>query len=236
MPARIHLHRQQIADLKAISELGPDSLRRVVKRLQALSSPLLRPAALRKEISEALDGDERAAEALLSPVLALCQLVRQRDISIEELLDGLRRGLEVTEPPWSESEQTAWASIEPVLGDLFMMPAVRTVSKSIDLAYEYANLFQGARIVTDVRPVFNDKDNASEMHIDGAVISFTLRLHHDNREGNHSLSVALDEADVKSLLQQCKRALQKAKHLQTFNLEAGIPSIICGATDESDKE
>jgi hypothetical protein len=102
------------------------------------------------------------------------------------------------------------------------------------LAYEYANLFQGARIVTDVRPVFNDGDD-DEMQIDGAVVSFTLRLHYDNREGNHSLSIALDETDVRALHHQCERALQKARMAQIRIQDAGIPTVISGkSSDEPD--
>ena len=62
-----------------------------------------------------------------------------------------------------------------------------------------------------------------------------LRLHFDNREGNHSLSVALDETDVRRLKYQCERALHKAELSQRRMQDmASIPTIISGeANDES---
>lgn len=121
------------------------------------------------------------------------------------------------------------------MSKLFQADAVRTVSKATDLAYDHANLFQGVRIVTDIRPVFNDLDD-DRLAIDGAVVSYTLRLHFDNREGDHSLSIALDEADILVLQDQCERALRKAKiayERMSQPQNAGIPTVISGEdTDE----
>lgn len=130
------------------------------------------------------------------------------------------------------------ASIEePQLRQLFQADAIRTVSKATDLAYDHANLFQGARIVTDIRPVFNDLDD-DQLKMDGAVVSYTLRMHFDNRDGNHSLSIALDESDVLVLKDQCERALQKAKIAFSRMSQPqviGIPTVISGEDiDEPD--
>jgi hypothetical protein len=234
MPTQIRLLPQQIADLAAVRDLGPERLQVVLAHLQGLQPLPLRPAILHGELTQALDNDERAAEHLLRPVLALYQLIRQREMTVDEVMDGLRHGIAAADPPWTEDQRTAWDNVAPIVRGLFQIPAVRIVSKAIDLAYEYANLFQGARIVTDVRPVFNDEDD-DEMRIDGAVVSFTLRLHYDNREGNHSLSIALDEADVRTLQGQCERALRKATMTRSRIQDAGIPTVISGeSTDEPD--
>lgn len=234
MPTQIRLFPQQIADLAAVRDLGAKRLQRVVEHLQRLEPVPLCPATLHVAVTEALGNDERAAQHLLRPVLALYQLIRQRDMTVDEVMDGLRHGIGAAEPSWTEVERTEWDNVAPFLQKLFQVPAVRIVSKAIDLAYEYANLFQGARIVTDVRPVFNDEDD-DEMQIDGAVVSFALRLHYDNREGNHSLSIALDEADVRTLQYQCERALQKATMARARIQAAGIPTVISGeSVDEQD--
>ena len=83
---------------------------------------------------------------------------------------------------------------------------METTAKALDLSYDYANLLQTTRIVTDIRPIF-DNDVTK---IDAAVVSFTLRLSYDNTEGNHGLSIAMNQADVKALREQCDRALKKS--------------------------
>lgn len=125
-------------------------------------------------------------------------------------------------------------ALESHFAELLQDKSVRTVSKALDLAYEYANLFQDARIVTDIRPIFNDVDD-EQMEIEAAVVAFTLRLHYDDRQGNHSLSVALDETDVRTLKYQCERALHKAQLAQDRMRDmVGVPTIISGeAHDES---
>ena len=82
-----------------------------------------------------------------------------------------------------------------------------------------------ARIITDIRPIFND--DATD--IDASVISYTLRLNYDNPEGNHSLSIAMDESDIEELIQQCNRAFSKAQlSKDRMRNTAGIPTIISG--------
>ena len=67
------------------------------------------------------------------------------------------------------------------------------------------------------------------MQIDGAVVSYTLRLNYDNRDDNHSLSIALDEADVRLRKGQCDRALQKARlACSRMNDNAKVPTVISG--------
>jgi len=235
MPTHIRLFPGQIADLAAIRDLGPERLQRVAAHLEQLEALPLRPQDLHAHVAESLDGDKDAAECVLRPILALYQLIRQRELTIDEVLEALRSGIAAAEPTWNENERAAWDAVEPQLRGLFQASAVRTVSKAIDLAYEYANLFQGARIVTDIRPVFNDYED-ERIEIEGAVVSYTLRLHYDNREGNHSLSIALDEKDVRLLKRQCDRALLKAQFARTKMIStAGVPAIISGETsDESD--
>ncbi len=232
MPTQIHLIPRQIADLVAIRNLGGDALRKVVERVQGLDMLPLRPDALREEFATAMDGDLRSAESLLRPVLALSQLLRQRELTVEEVFEGLRFAFAAADPPWGEDELDAWRTVEPHLVELFRTKAVRTVSKALDLAYEHANLLQDVRLLTDVRPIFNDVDD-EQMEIEAAVVAFTLRLHYDNREGNHSLSVALDETDVRRLQYQCERALHKAElSKRRMKDRASIPTIISGEAND----
>ncbi len=236
MAIKFRIPPDQIPDLETIRDLGGDTLQRVINHLGTLEKLPLRPAELLANVTEALDGNAEHAESVVRPLLTLNQLIRQRVRTVDGVLEGLRNGV-VLLPGWSADQKAAWQSIEPQLRQLFQVDAIRTVSKATDLAYDHANLFQGARIVTDIRPVFNDLDD-DQLAIDGAVVSYTLRLHFDNREGDHSLSIALDEADILVLKDQCERALRKAKiafdrmsHPQT----AGIPTVISGEdTNESD--
>src|SRR5262249_37735468 len=146
--------------------------------------------------SEQIFGDPEVAESLLRQILSLTSLERQRGLTADEVLSGLLYGLRHTENPWSEDEIARWQQREPELRRLLEHPQIWRVSKTLDLSYDYANLLQEARIVSDIRPVFDQ----SATQIEAAVVSFTLRLRYDSLDGNHGISIALNQSDVETLL------------------------------------
>ncbi len=205
MAVKFRIPREQAADFATIRDLGAAQLQKVIDHVATCEVLPLRPADLITRVTEALGGDAETAELVVRSLLPLNQLIRQSVRTVDGVLDGLRNGIAML-ADWSPEDKAAWQSIEPELRQLLQADAIRTVSKATDLAYDHADLFQGARIVTDIRPVFNDLDD-DQLKMDGAVVSYTLRLNFDNRDGNHSLSIALDESDVLDLKAQFESSM-----------------------------
>jgi hypothetical protein len=150
--------------------------------------------------------------------------IRQGGLTVEETLEGLRHTLK-GDFSWTDADIENWQPVAPIFGELFSLPIVHLVASSIDLSYEYSNLWQGARILTDVRPIFS-KDATS---IEGAVVSHTLRLYFVSSDGRHELHVAMDESDVQALVEQCERAIQKARTARDLMTDkAKVPTLISG--------
>jgi len=159
----------------------------------------------------------------------LTNLRRQRDLRIEELLEGLHQSI-VTSQSWSEEDISRWKKLEPQLLSLFSLRTLEIVVKAMDLAYDYSNLLQTTKILTDIRPVFNEDASA----IQGAVISYTLRIYFSTLQGSsESLSLALDEDDIKKLIKNCDRALEKAQTAKTFMQRNNIKSTFITGEEES---
>jgi hypothetical protein len=209
-------------------------LQDVVDHLSGVERFPLSPSELRRLVASVLDGDPELADSIVRPLLALNHLVRNRSTDVDSVIEGLSQAVDRLEQ-WTPEQKGSWHAIESPLRALFLCDAVRMVSKATELSYDYANLFQGARIFTDVRPVFNDEEE-DKLDIDAAVISYTLRLHFDNRDGNHSLSIALDEDDIRTIQKQCDRALRKSQVTRRRVCQAAnIPSVIFGEkTDDTD--
>jgi hypothetical protein len=56
-----------------------------------------------------------------------------------------------------------------------------------------------------------------------------LRLQYDSADGEHELSLALDEEDIAKLMRQCERALKKSSAARKLMEEkAGVPTILPG--------
>jgi hypothetical protein len=205
MAIQIQLNKSQLVDLKAILDLGPEVVGRVVHRIEQLEPAPLAPAELQTAIREVVE-NQSAADSILKQALSLASLQRRRKLDAGEVIAGIRHGLRTTASPWDSAMLERWGAIEPSFRALISSSKVQTTAKALDLSYDYANLLQTTRIVTDIRPVFDN----DVTRIDGAVISFTLRLNYDNVEGSHSLSIAMNQADVESLRQQCEKALKKS--------------------------
>lgn len=229
MPPQIRLHPSQVADLVEIRDTPPETLEKIKDRLAAASPNPLRPKELQREILDVLgQAKSESATRMMRPLLALQAIIRQRRLQLGEAVEAVRLALGSAEPSWSPEELDRWKGVEPAFKMLLASPAVRSVSIALDLMYEHENLLQGARVVTDIRPVFSvDADR-----VEGTVISHTLRLRYDSTEGDHSISIAMDESDIRELKRQCERALLKAQTARLLMTDkAQVSTVIAG--DES---
>lgn len=227
---QLKLQPYQLSDLAMIRGLSSAEITNIASHLEKLSPLPLKPEILLKEFLKVLVGKEAVANAILRQSLSLCGVMRQMEIPIEDVLKGVHQGI-VANGDWNEVEIEKWRTLEPSLQTLFSLPTVQRVAKTLDLSYEYANLLRRARIVTDIRPIF-DKE---AKQIEGAVISHTLRLRFDSVDGDHGLSIAMDENDIKSLLEKCQRALAKSQTARELMANrAGVATIVSGEdTDEA---
>jgi hypothetical protein len=217
MATSLRLYPQQVADLQTITSIDRDLLQRVLNHLCGLTSELLRPKQLRSEISSVLSDNEENVEAVTRQLLSFHSLIGQIRLAPSEIISAVTNSL-ATDEKWSDESLAAWREREGIIRDLLSLDSVRIVAKALDLSYEYANLLRTGRIITDVRPVFTLDAKA----IDGAVISHKLFVRYDNVEGLKTVTMTLDEADVKSLQKECARALDKANTVAA-HLSKGIP-------------
>ena len=230
MAAQVRLSPAQLADLAIIRNITPDQVSGLIVRLDRCAPPPLTAPVLMTILLEALDGAESVAESLLRQLLSLTSLQRQRSLTTEDVLAGLIYGVRTSSRPWNEAEVDRWRALEPELQRLLEHPSIWRVAKALDLSYDFAYLLQDARIVSDIRPVFD----RNVTRLEAAVVSFTLRLQYDGLDGNHGLSIAMNQVDVESLRAECDRALRKARlAAETMNQQAQVSTFISGSDDPS---
>lgn len=219
---------EQLRDLAVLRDLGEEGINSIIEKLVALDSAI-KPSEISGQLNVVLPDSPEKVSCIMDVLMSLVTLCKQRNITPEELLTGLDNGI-ASSKSWSEDETTKWKGLRPVLVKLFSLPALSIVVKALDLSYDYANLLQTAKILTDIRPVF-DSDATS---IQGSVVSHTLRIYYTSLEGNrHSLSLALDESDVIDLSKACERAMKKAKVAKDFMQNHGVKgSYITGEEAE----
>lgn len=222
MTPQIRLQKQHLADLQSIREIGGAGLRKVVDELQKSPIAPVQPVDLQGIISQALGGNAANADVLLRQLLSLHGMRRQLDLSGDEVFAGLSSGLH--ESDWTDVDFKKWEATVGTFKELFELPIIRLSAKALDLSYQHSHLFQRAQIITDVRPLFNN--DASE--VQGTIISHKLLIRFDDIEGEHLLSVAVDERDIESLIRQCERALTKSVTAKTHLDKAGLKTLVPG--------
>lgn len=223
-----------LQDLAAIRDFGADTLGLAIEGIRNQKTTLLRPEQLRRVLSDVIADQQDKVDLLLRPLLSFYALRRNHRLSVDDVLEGFANL--ISQAPdndrWTDEELVAWKAIEPQLRDLLDLEQVWMVAKAVDLAYEYANLFESGRIVTDIRPVF-DAEGSS---FSGAIVTYTLRLNFDNREGEHSISFAMDENDITRLKEECARALSKGHAALEHMLKgSAVAAIIVGSEDDESK-
>jgi hypothetical protein len=98
-----------------------------------------------------------------------------------------------------------------------------TTGVATDLQTQHERNYQSARIVTDVRPVFQD---ALDKAPDGAVIVETLQIQTWSRNGDSQLMfVSMDEVDLRQLQSIIQRALDKTETLKAFLAERACRTL-----------
>jgi hypothetical protein len=212
MSLQIRATKHQLADLKRISELEATALSGVQQSLADLKKPALHPEELLSTVRNELGDD---AEPVVRQLLSLYGLIRRSGSTVEDVISGVRDAISQQGQDVG-LELTAWSNVEGVFQSLLQDRNVRLAAAAIELSYDYANLLQRTKILTDIRPLFNEVGD----EIEAAVVSYTLRLHFSTSEGDHELSVALDESDVKMLRAQCDRAITKANTARSLVVDS----------------
>ncbi len=132
---------------------------------------------------------------------------------------------ELTAKGWNSSDLKNWGDGAHLLNELVNMQEFSAARKAIELSYDYADILTRAKILTDIRPVFNDEGNA----IISTVVSYCLRLNYQTGNQVKELAIVMDDNEICALKEQCERALEKStKASELMNSIGNIPSSVSG--------
>jgi hypothetical protein len=153
-----------------------------------------------------IDGDSDLTtenlERVVDFLLSANDLKITSGLSVEEIVAGISDSF--------ISENTVEIEVENVRSRLSQFLSsesqISLVSKIRSVYLEHEMVFDSCRVLTDVRPVFND--DISE--IPAALIVHNLKINYLNADKSMSFFVALDDSDVDSLIADLTRAKRKA--------------------------
>jgi hypothetical protein len=96
--------------------------------------------------------------------------------------------------------------------------SLSVTTKALDVLTSQDRVFYSARILTDLRPVFNESGDA----IEAAVIIHNLCIHYGHDDDHWDFYVALDTSDIQSLRDVLDRADKKAGSVEELLRRSGV--------------
>jgi hypothetical protein len=109
----------------------------------------------------------------------------------------------------------------PGITPLLQNATVQRFAKALTLRNEYERILTDTRILSDIRPVFDDDQENPSMR--AAIVNHTLRFTYTAGDGErHESHFALDVDDLEKLKTQIERALKKDKASQRMVEAANV--------------
>lgn len=158
---------------------------------------------------------------ILRSLFSLVPSLAETEVSVETIASELIEAMRASErddlqlPPQQEdvfkSRITSLLSLFPL----------NMSAKASRIRVEYPNVFWDARILSDVRPVF---DKPGERPI-GSVINHTLKIEYHEGGDHKEFYVALDGDDLSRLKRIVERAEIKAESLKLYLKNSEMPDL-----------
>lgn len=146
----------------------------------------------------------KESREIVGTLLSLYSARTGMDMSVDSFVADLVAAAKSVEPGETKPQET----LQKILKNLLSVRPLSMISKARSLHADHENTFCRARILTDLRPVF-DTDVKEEPV--GFVMAHILKLGYHHAGKHTSLHIAMDKIDIDTLMSALQRAKEKAE-------------------------
>jgi hypothetical protein len=206
-------HRKILAKLALLTDLQATELVAVVESIP--------PGRLKDDAIAAIKAIEpKEMKGFLETLFSLHTVRAYYDAPAEEFLNDVLTALGKQGESLTAANRDQFVKI---LARLLGVKALSVSVKAYSLRREHPCLFHDAKILSDLRPVF---DSPSDPPV-GLIVAYTLHLvfHKGNHRESEDMYFALDADDVEKLKTVLERAQTKALSLQRLLSDKGLKQI-----------
>ena len=197
--------------IRSLSQLSAEDFKTLLKALEQ-AKPAAAPHLFWKHVAKlATTISPSIIEIIVDELFAMHLALEVAPISTEQFAKKL------SDDVFSEQKLPIDETDRDILKDrltkLFELKAsLGLTAKALDILTDAQHLFYTAKILTDIRPVFNEEGKV----IEAAVIVHNLLIHYGDAGDHKNFFVNMDTDDIKQLRAVLDRADQKAKTLQAL--------------------
>ena len=220
--ARLKVPERHFEGIAKIFSLTEESFQELLGVLVKLPVKLYPKDLLTKAISGVRNLPPNHVQIITDALLSLCI---NRASSDKSTLDYVNEVTQSIDESGSEKLKLSQESKEVLKGRLAKILDVKPLAvsaKATSIMFEHDRSFSKARVLTDIRPVFDAKvDNPPE----AAVVVHMLSIHYYQNGEHKEFFVAVNDDDVQVLLDALERAKVKAKSLKQTLASAKITCV-----------
>lgn len=213
-------------DFLAILEIDPEKLESLVKQISSNELTLeleeyTENLAVTHDIPVTLIA--RAVYNVFSP---LTTLRAESGLPPAEFTRGLEDLLRQQNASWYQEYGQKWQRAAKIIEPLLAADGFFAIlNKTARLMTNHAILARGFKILTDVRPVFDDNVTA----VKALLLSSTLVVDFEESGVSKRLHLTVDQSDLALLREQLERAEKKVQIFDELANGLGVPVLIAGA-------
>ncbi|WP_380168325.1 hypothetical protein [Jannaschia sp. R86511] len=220
--AGVSVPKRAVGTLEYLARLSAEKVSRLVAALEDIPNP---PSddAVANSIDEALDaaGESIDGEDVLREAFSLTALIGSHGYPVGEMAAALSQSSDL------DIDVAERGSLTAVLTQVLASPAIRSLGKAHDLAQEHERLVHTSRVVTDIRPIFEEATSAPL----GAIVTHKLRLGYWKNGRIEEIEVTLPDSQLERLRVALDRAKEKGRSVQALLSDWEVPIF---TTDDED--
>jgi hypothetical protein len=183
--------------------------------------PILNPKKRASSLFGKVDGiDEADVEPIISTLYSLYVAQANLGLSANDFVSDLMAALEESLVKQGSATPEKREQATRRLIDLLSIPRLKAEAKAVEVLHEYEHALSRVRILTDIRPVFDDNPEGKPS---GVVLVHTLKITYLESRELKNFFVALDESDIKMLKNALDRAEKKGATLKSLFSSEEVP-------------
>lgn len=220
MPPPLRIPSRYQPGLRALAEIPDDQAERLLAALTEMPSRLT-TSRLAEHAREAVP--ELAHEALdvLEAILSLVPFLPEDEDAAGRKDAATRLADDVSNSPDFDVGGEARAKLSERLRRLLVLEPVVLAARALDLVTEFDRVYHGARVLTDLRPVFGPD---ARLGAKAAALVSTLKIEAHEDDGRiRPYYFALDHADLLELKGVVDRALVKTLEMKRLAERLQLP-------------
>jgi hypothetical protein len=216
---RVRVPEQHYAGFMALLSLEPGQSEELISAIES-TPPTLPIEDFAAKVSSKTSLAPKTIEDVVTVLVSLYALRRELSLTVGDFLNVIVDALDSSRPTALRPSDGNWEPFRATLDKLLSLgPTLGILAKAAQLRTYEERIFHDARIITDIRPVF--EADPEQLPVGGLIIH-TLQITYHHEGSLKELHLAIDPEGVDKLRGLLNRADLKAKTLSSVLEKASL--------------